>query len=353
MQGEDVNQRIATAYFCRNRDPRYVATDLEQIAELGVTDLVLLETELDHLYFADSCRTIIDLAHQHHLRVLVDPWGWGGIICSRLSLFPVLHPTGCQETELDGRSALLPMACPNKPETLDTFQQWIEEMARWGADGVFLDEPRPLPDDRVEPDPLTGELSRLDPPRGWACHCAACHKLAEEQRIPLPSITAASLRHLVTHIAAAAHAAGLTTTLCLLAPLGRQEWNHWPELVAIPGVDRISTGAYGYALPNSTSTSLAIPADLTTYVQWFGRQLQCLSQTYALPQAPQLWIQAFAVPAGREPDLQAAALAAAECGISDIGIWTERWGTGDNNRSPNSEAVWLETVRTFHTLCLV
>jgi hypothetical protein len=55
----------------------------------------------------------------------------------------------------------------------------------------------------------------------------------------------------------------------------------------------------------------------------------------------QLWVQAFEVPAGREPELWTAIRTAARLGVTHVAAWSYRGGTAMSfNRSERPEAVW-------------
>ncbi len=58
----------------------------------------------------------------------------------------------------------------------------------------------------------------------------------------------------------------------------------------------------------------------------------------------------FSCARGLEGQIEQAAAIACEAGVTNLAVWVDKYGTGDNNRSDDPEAVWEITKRLFQRL---
>ncbi|MCP4644177.1 MAG: hypothetical protein GY851_27290 [bacterium] len=150
--------------------PKAMWNDLEEIAE--VCDGVYLPFAEGNLeYESKSVKAAIDMAHEFNLIVVADLWGYGNLFaCGAIpSLFTVQHPE-CNCISNLGRS--LPKSCPNKPAVREFMRTAVAEfIEKYGADGIFWDEPSYG---------LAGYLGKLEDGE-WLCRCPDCQTLYREQ----------------------------------------------------------------------------------------------------------------------------------------------------------------------------
>lgn len=327
--------KLATgiAYFVRNRRPEVAALDLQKIRDAGCTYVVHFFTEFDQVFFKDSVAEIIALTKDLGLEAYVDPWALGGFICTKYTLFPIDHPEACQRWS-DGRPLM--QACPNHPVFRDHVRRWLDDAVHIGGETVFWDEPH-----------LQYRVT-ADGTKRWACHCDVCQKaFSERYNKAMPTEMTAEVMEFrrdtlvtfFTEMTREAKDRGLRNSLCLL-PFDQPEhgFGDWNQIAALPALDVFGTDPYWYSRP----------VDLESHVRSFSEKTVALANRYG--KEPQIWLQGFRVPAGRESEIQTAAEVAYAAGVRNLAVWVDKFGTGDNNRSANPEAVWQTTGNVFRGL---
>lgn len=316
------------AYFVRNRRPEVAKQDLQAIKEAGCDYVVHFFTEFDQVFFKDSVAEIIALTKDAGLKAYVDPWALGGFICTKYTLFPLDHPEACQ-TWSDGKPLM--QACPNHPVFHDHVRRWLDDAAQIGGETIFWDEPH---------------LARTED--RWACWCEVCRKGFEERYgHPMPNemtdeVIAFRRDSLINFFDMATREAkdrGLDNCICLL-PFDQPEdgFGDWSQIAALPALDIFGTDPYWYNRP----------VDLETHVRSFSEKAVALATEYG--KTPQIWLQGFKVPKGKEHEIEQAAQIAVQAGARNIAVWVDKYGTGDNNRSDDPEAVWQVTSRLFQSI---
>ena len=136
--------------YMGHHNPRHLETDIQEMAELRLDDVLLSAQENDFVHFTGKLRFTPKIARDHGIRPIAIFWGalnlFGG---GRSSQFLLEHPEGFQ-VGLDGshRSA----GCYVNPVCVSRIEQMIDTIAELGFEGYFVDEPTPL----------------------RACYCPAC-----------------------------------------------------------------------------------------------------------------------------------------------------------------------------------
>ncbi len=320
--------QLGVSYF-GNRDPRHVARDLEEMRQAGLTFVVHTFSENDLAFYEGTLGEIVALSHRFGLEVFVDPWGVARIFGGEaFSAFALEHPEAQQR---DARGAPLPAACPNHPETRAFLHRWVEAAARTGADGVFFDEPH-----------FYHHAGRK------GCWCEVCrqqfadrfgHSMPPEETPEVGQFQMESLVDLLQDLARHAKRLGLKTSLCLLPR--PHELESWPRFFALPELDIIGTDPYWHN-PWQQLTG----EEVTRHVAHYARRVVQLAREY--DKEPQIWIQAFRIPAHTEEDVTRAVHAAAREGVRNLAAWSFR-GTAFMSyiRPDRPEVVWRTLLRAY------
>ena len=150
--------------------PMAMRADLEEIAE--VCDGIYMPfSESDLQYMSNKLKYCVDIAHELNLLVIADFWGYGNLFaCGAIpSLYTVQHPE-CDCVSNRGRR--VPKTCPNQPGFREFMREEVRAfLDRYGADGVFWDEPGwGLPR-------YVGSLQEGE----WLCRCEVCQAAFHEQ----------------------------------------------------------------------------------------------------------------------------------------------------------------------------
>ncbi len=321
--------QLGVSYF-GNRDPRHVDRDLQEMAEAGLTFVVHTFSENDWAFYHGTLREIVEHSHRHGLEVFLDPWGVGRIFGGEAFSRFALEHREANQVLFTGEPA--PAACPNHPETRRFLHAWVDAAAETGADGVFFDEPH-----------FYHHAGRD------ACRCEACQQAFRDRyghplpRAMTPEVLAfqmESLLSLIQELAAHARDRGLRTALCLL-PHDR-ELDTWPRFFALPELDIVGTDPYWH------NVSLRLRGEaVSQHVYRFARRVVDLARTHG--KEPQIWIQAFRIPAGGEEDVARAVEAAARAGVRNLAAWSFR-GTPfmSSIRSERPEVVWQTLIHAYH-----
>jgi hypothetical protein len=322
------------AYFVRNRRPDVARADMEEIKAAGCSYVVHFFTEFDQVFFKQSVAEIVQVTKEAGLQVYIDPWSLGGFICTKYTLFPLDHPEACQVWS-DGRPLM--QACPNHPAFRDYMRRWLDDVVEIGGEVVFWDEPHLA----VQKDEV-GRVAR------WACRCEKCQALfaqhyGKEMPVELTREVMAfrqeTLVRFFDWVTQEAKARGLKNCICLLSQEhGEDGFGDWSRIAALPAIDIFGTDPYWYNRE----------IDLEAHVRHFSNKAVSLAHAYG--KTPQIWLQGFRVPRGLEGQIEQAAAIACEAGVTNLAVWVDKYGTGDNNRSDDPEAVWEITKRLFQRL---
>ena len=207
--------------------PRHLLTDIRDMTQLGIDDVLLAIQENDFAYFTGKIRFTPRIAKDHGLRPLAVFWGalnlFGG---GRSSQFLLDHPEGFQVT-LDG--AHLPQGCYVNPACVGRIKEMIDAVADSGFEGYFVDEPTPLRN----------------------CFCKSCRRRFEDwygadlARAPDERQEEFRRRCCIEYVRTicdyckTAHP-GLET-LCCVMPCDEALWE---TMAALPGLDNLGTDIY-------------------------------------------------------------------------------------------------------------
>jgi hypothetical protein len=136
----------------------------------------------------------------------------------------------------------------------------------------------------------------------------------------------------------AARGRGLQSSIVLLA---NENYDPalWRAAASLPGVRYFGTTAFWlfYGIPAT---------DMEPYLSlWADRILEATSGTSGEPMG---WVQAFAVPAGREREVERAVEILRDAGVSTIAVWSYLACVAMSGLAPDDpEAVWTAVERGF------
>jgi hypothetical protein len=320
---------LAIAYF-GNRYPGHARADLAEMAALGATKVVHTCSETDLRWNPGTMVELAGIGREFGLEAWFTPWALGGIFGGEASSYAVMeHP---EATQRDNLGNPLPALCLNQQPLQTLIAGWLDGAAAAGATVVTWDEPHlalPVPtaaDDR------------------WSCRCHVCQQLFEDRYgIPMPSIwteQVAAFQHESTVRALAwmvdeAAQRGLESGLILLpddALVDAPGDAGWRELAGLPGVTWFGLTPYWIfqGVP---------PSGFEPYLRhWLERML---TATEGLPVRTVGWIQAFAIPAGREAELARGIEIMDEMGIDTVAVWAFRACEAMSALAPDDPAkVW-------------
>lgn len=347
------------AYFS-GRTLRHVRADLRDMVEHGCTYVVHCLTETDLAYHRQTMADIVRATHDAGLEVWLDPWGVAGIFSGEtFTRFPLQHPETWQVLS-DGRR--VPFACPNHPATRQFVRQWVEAAAATGGDVLMWDEPH------FYVGPWVGDLSGA-----WACYCDVCQAAFRERfgaAIPkrfderVRAFREASLLELLADACRLGHEKGMRSALCLvptgfarfgfpeveerLKSAARDEGavaaflhigvDDWDAAAAIADLDIFGTDPYWYLWG----------VDPERFTRVYGERAAQVARAHG--RDLQLWVQAFAVPEGREEELRLGLKVATEVGATHLAAWSYEGTASMSIRCARPELAWQVLGESFREL---
>ncbi|MEX2599235.1 MAG: hypothetical protein WD533_06225 [Dehalococcoidia bacterium] len=322
--------KLGVSYFGNRIPEHFIRQDLPEIVNAGCTFALHTFSEDDLAHYHGSVRKMVQASKDAGLEVYIDPWGVAGAFGGEtFSRFLLDHPEAWQR---DASGTPVPLPCPNAPALYSFMDQWLDAAAGLGADVLFWDEPH-FAKDAV----------------GVACHCAVCQRTYEEcYEAPLPAHATPqlarfqedSLLRFVTHLCQQGASRGMRNALCLLPfDSPTHGLQHWERAAAIPHLDILGVTPFWHLR--------GFPVD--TYLREWSAKVRDLAAANGLE--AQVWLQAFLIDQGREPEVEAAARAACEAGIRNIAAWGFQ-GCGHMTalRPHQPEAVWNAVKRSFASL---
>jgi hypothetical protein len=324
---EDHGFETGVSYF-GSRDPEHVKRDMEDIVRHHCTFVVHTFSEADYHFYSEAMREVVRISRDTGLTVYIDPWGVGGVFGGEaFSRFVMEHP---EETQRLADGTVLPAACLNRPAFQNFMADWINAAVETGADVLFWDEPHFYIPRAV----WRGEQGENE----WACRCDRCRELFQLQyggempAVMTDEVIAFRDRSIVDFFADASArgaAAGIKNAVVMLPQESHLTGvSSWELIAAIDTVDIFGSDPYWYAFRRPMSEFVAVTTEKVINV----------SAEYG--KTPQMWVQAYRVPTGREQELSDAISIIADMGVRNIAAWSYRGGAPMNLQSDNPDLVW-------------
>ena len=313
--------KLGVTYLGNRFVRHYVERDLPEIVAAGCDYVVHTFSEYDLAFHSGEVAALVDATHQAGLEAWLDCWGLGGLFAGEaFSDFLVRHPESWQVRPSGER---IPAACPNAPAFRELLRTWIEAAARAGAGAVFFDDPMP--------------------PSAETCVCTNCQEGQELGRAdPADGRTLQqwSLARLVEDACNTARGLGLRSVVGVL-PETNEQGTGAPsaQLAAAGTADGIAVSPLWRAHGQPVSP----------YV--FDACAALVAACKESRQEPMAWLQAFSIPAGREPEITEAAEAMAAAGIANVSTWCYRAGEQMTAvRSERPQLAWETVVAVYRRL---
>lgn len=280
--------------YVLNRNVKQAEKDLKEIA--GFCNFVVHTfSETDLWYHKNIVKEIVNSSHKNGLAVYLDPWGVGGVFGGEtFSRFVAENPSAC----LKKGNHILPVADIGSRKFRRFMRFWLESALAMKPEVIFWDEPH--------------QYGR---------------RYTKTDRKKILSF--------LQEMTAIVSAAKVKNAVCVYPDTDWCAQDFWRECVRLKTIDIFGTDPY-WLLWNR-------PVD---FVAEISKKVYNLCQEYG--KEPQLWIQAFEIPAGKEKEIGRAIELAIKAGIRNIAAWSFDAGCLiDELNSANPELVARTIKRAY------
>jgi len=131
---------------------------------------------------------------------------------------------------------------------------------------------------------------------------------------------------------------GIKNAICVYPQDDASSWSMWKKLIALKTIDIFGTDTYWLFWNKKLE-----------FVEDFAKKVYNLCKEHN--KEAQLWIQAFKIPSGKEPEISKAVEIAAQAGIQNIAVWSYDCGSlVDQLNSANPILVWQTVKQAFKTV---
>lgn len=314
-----------------NRMVSHYRDDIRDIIAHNCTYVVHMFSENDYMRHREVLKDLVRITHEHGLEAWIDSWGMGRIFAGEVSGWLAEYPDSRQVLNT---GTAVGMTCLYSRDYRLALQGWAEAAIATQAEMVFWDEPRlafSLPNDGDQP--------------VWGCRCAACQsRFREAYGYDMPTELTEDVmqfRHqsvldFFREMTDFVRAKGSRNCICLMPTTdARYGDRNWDDLAALPAVDNLGTDPYWYGQK----------VGVQGYVgDWSRRLLETCARH---GKDHHLWLQSFAVPAGREVEIVMAAEAAYAAGIRNLAAWGFRGSDANDYRARRPEVAWQAVGEAF------
>lgn len=272
--------------YVLNRDISHVEKDLKEIATY--CDFVVHTfSEDDLFYHKNNVKKIVESSHKNKLSVYLDPWGVGGVFGGEtFSRFVAEHPAAC----LKNGKHNLPIADIGHEQFRKFMREWLASALAMGPEVIFWDEPH---------------------------QSGMGYTKTDRKRI----------LSFLEEMTAIVSAAKVKNAICVYPDIDQCAQDFWRECVRLKTIDIFGTDPY-WLLWNK-------PVD---FVAEFSKTVYNLCREYG--KEPQIWIQAFKIPTGKEREISQAVELVRGAGICNIAAWSfDAGGLIDELNSDNPKLV--------------
>ncbi len=323
--------RLGVAYH-GNRMLHHVREDMQDIVRHNCNLVVHMFSHNDWDRHKETMREIIAISEAAGLEVWIDNWGLGGPPGDKshfLSYYPAAH-----QVYNDGRVDPV-RVCLNNPDFRSFSKAWIDTVYEIGGRSIFWDEPH-----------LTGELGPDQRLTSWTCCCPVCQKIFADRYgqlmpdQPTPAVEQFRIASLVDYFAdvtAYSRQKGMYNAVCVM--LGGTfgiSLDTIDQLGDLPDLDNVGSDPYWYG---------QVDADPFDYVYQATKKNLAVCAKFG--KEHNIWIQAYAVPRGREEEIIYATDAAYSAGARTILAWGFHGSDANDYRAHNPELAWQTTGAAF------
>jgi len=313
-----------------NRMLSHLRDDLRDIIAHNCTYVVHMFSENDYMRHREVLKDMVRLTQEFGLEAWIDSWGMGRIFAGEVSGWLAEYP--------DSRQVLntgqpVGRACLYSEDFRQALKGWAEAAVGTGAEMVFWDEPRLAYTPAEEGEPV------------WGCRCAECqgrfrdtygYEMPTELTEDVVDFRHRSVLDFFADMTKYVDEKGGRNSICLMPSTdARFGDKNWDDFAAIPTVANLSTDPYWYGRPVQVQEYVA---------DWSRRLLQVCNRH---GKEHQIWLQSFAVPAGREVEIIMAAEAAYEVGVRNLAAWGFLGSEANDYRAERPEVAWQAVGEAF------
>ncbi len=333
--------KLGASYF-GNRTLKHVRTDMEKMVNDGCNSVVHTMSEHDITYHSQTMVDIVRVSREVGLEVFLDPWGIGRIFGGEsFSTFVKLFPEARQKLSFAEGEINVNKACINSKTFRDKMSQWIEHAASTGAEGVFWDEPHLFYGEFTE---LFGKTRKI-----WGCTCLTCKDIFKNNfgyEMPLEftddvkAFRQETIINFLEFLSDHSSSKGLKNAVCVF-PISDPKYGiyEWEKIVKLNHIDIFGSDPYWFAYNESVSG----------FVEKVSREVVRLCERHN--KEPQIWIQGFRVPEGREEEVSTAIKTVFDSGVRNIAAWCFEGGACMTYiSSDRPEIVWDNISKEYKEL---
>jgi len=315
---------------------------MEKMIDDGCNQVVHTMSEHDITYHSQTMVDIVKMSREVGLEVFLDPWGIGRVFGGEsFSTFVKLFPEARQKLSFAEGEINVNKACINSKTFRDKMSQWIEHAASTGAEGVFWDEPHLFYGEFTE---LFGKTRKI-----WGCTCLTCkdifrnnfgYEMSLEFTDDVKTFRQETIINFLEFLSDHSSSKGLKNAVCVF-PISEPKYGiyQWDKLVKLKNIDIFGSDPYWISYGEKVSDFVAKVSE--TVVQ--------LCEKYH--KEPQIWIQGFRVPEGREEEVSTAIKTAFDSGVRNIAAWCFEGGDCMTYiRSDRPEIVWDNISKEYKEL---
>ncbi len=297
---------MGVSYF-GNRMIQHVERDLKELKAKGFTDILHTVSENDLKFYRGTMEEIIQLSKEIGFTVTVSPWSIGLVFGGEaFSEFHIHHPEACQVTQGGKR---LPQACFNHPVFRGFMKKWADAVSGMGADYILWDEPH-----------WAGQGGwYFIGQNEWTCRCEACRDsfikafgcdMPAEWNEDIEQFRKDVMIDFLDELSKYALGRGVKNIVCFFP--NREKLIVPPEWEKAAGLEAVEIFATD---PYWAGSKFAAEEFVDFYVK---AAMDIAGRTGT---KPQLYIQNFRIPGGKESDICSAVEIGWKNGIRDFYTW--------------------------------
>ncbi len=325
-----------------NRMLSHAITDMKEIARADMDIVVHMLSHTDWERHDKVMGDIFRASEDVGLEVWVDNWGLGGMPGDK-SHFLSYHPEAHMQY---GDGQMHPyQVCLNAPAYRQFVKDWIDKVRELGGKTVIWDEPQ-IPAPHVDANKSNERYS--------CCTCPECKAIFREKygkEMPIimdeevGNFRRETIYDFFTFVSDYSHSLGMQNVICPIPQLiegltsndGRADHQKltFDRLCAIPNINNIGTDPYWCQMAAPGASPYQFVYDITK---------KTVTETDKAKRDHNIWIQAYAIPAGREDEIITACEAAYDAGARTILAWGFHGCESNTYRAENPERTWLYTV---------
>lgn len=315
--------KLGVAYHS-NRLFKSVRADLENIVQHRFNTVIHTFSHNDWKRCPSVMKDIFSATADLGLDLWVDNWGLMGAPGDP-SHFLSYHPEAARYFS-DG-TLNAPCICLNSEAFVEWTKEWIDLVYECGGRKIFWDEPA---------------LALLEDK--FSCGCPRCRHLFEERyHRDMPVKPDADCRdfqvwtilHYFDQVTAYAHARGMQNSVCVM--LGGKHG------ISLENIDALGQLKYMDNIGSDPYWHRSVRAewsDEQLYEYVYTNAVKNMEACKAVNKDHNIWVKAYACPAGYERDVVYAAEAVYDAGARNIFFWGYRGCDGNEYRSRNPEMHW-------------